>query len=743
MRRTSEYISMLQGLTGIRQVGEDHLDEVHGMYDREALSLERIPGKVLMSSGATSGPIWTLTQMRFQGRNAVFRHEGVGFIGQDDVAELPGQVFPQPTFPIPDPIEWPEPDPSDPYVGPLEPFPPFPPFPPLPPLPSLPPINVVPPLLVDTGKASLSCDVLSLSFDETTGDPDWNDWQYVKLSKTVSDDFPYGGFCYILVTWETDVDWLSLQDVGATKGSTSFAIDNGDVISDFWSDPFKWLKAHIIEDKAPTGTSTAYVLLSAVTCFTALGRKLIQNPDNSYVATGFTVNLKKLSIAALGFVTGTPTNIAVIPSGPAVSKTVVYHRVWETSPVYWKVRFSPIGTWPPASSYLVYDTDPASPISADTLLGPVEDDDNHNISMQVTPTDMVDGVTYHGDLIIDSYSDSAGADLVATDTLRVRTNAVCSNSFTVTVPGSMPRGTAFDVTLQAVLTGTEVPVPAYVPTGDVTLNLNSSDGDDTMLPVSTDNTGWVDGAKTFSCTITGGSTSATFAITASDEGCPTGTSTGTHTVSDEDDYDLFGSAGDNRHAVENSIHKVEVPYSYGDVVTVWEDETYPDFLTNSFNAGSSNPYITTYWEYQGENLGKDKLQPINAVNGVRFPVPVAAQGRTVIAVTLAVVNSTVPGPNAFRAARVYLMPLAAALPAQNTPGTLFPVLETFPYASVNSIGTIRYTLSTPLVLSASGLWIMPNFSSVSGWKPGVAEGIHTGLGVWDAGVLAVTIHVLA
>jgi len=75
--------------------------------------------------------------------------------------------------------------------------------------------------------------------------------------------------------------------------------------------------------------------------------------------------------------------------------------------------------------------------------------------------------------------------------------------FTITPAEFAPvRGVAFNVTLQALTTNNE-PDTTYVPSGDTDLII-TGDPSDVISPTSTDNTGWVDGEKTVSVTINGG-----------------------------------------------------------------------------------------------------------------------------------------------------------------------------------------------------------------------------------------------
>ncbi len=83
----------------------------------------------------------------------------------------------------------------------------------------------------------------------------------------------------------------------------------------------------------------------------------------------------------------------------------------------------------------------------------------------------------------------------------------------VYAPSLITRGTPFDLTIQAynILSGEYD--TTYTPAGDVTIGLSAqSDSADGILPVYTANTGWEDGQKVVSCTITGGTGADTITI---------------------------------------------------------------------------------------------------------------------------------------------------------------------------------------------------------------------------------------
>jgi len=101
MRRSEDSVMILDTLSGIREVGEDYadrIDEIHGMYDRKQGLLERTPGKLLATTGRLDGPIWSLHQLRFRDTILMFPHEGEEYRSSREIMFAQGQYFPPPTF---------------------------------------------------------------------------------------------------------------------------------------------------------------------------------------------------------------------------------------------------------------------------------------------------------------------------------------------------------------------------------------------------------------------------------------------------------------------------------------------------------------------------------------------------------------------------------------------------------------------------------------------------------------------
>ncbi len=92
-------------------------------------------------------------------------------------------------------------------------------------------------------------------------------------------------------------------------------------------------------------------------------------------------------------------------------------------------------------------------------------------------------------------------------------------AFRVTMPANIQRGSPVNVTLQSYVISTGLDDPDYVPDSEVALAL-TQDGNDTVIPEATSNTGWSGGAKTVAVTISGGSgqTESTFHSEDSDSG---------------------------------------------------------------------------------------------------------------------------------------------------------------------------------------------------------------------------------
>lgn len=113
----------MSGFTGIREVGEtldERIDEVHGMFDKHAGSLERLRGKLLNTTSPSSS-VWSLTQLSFQDGNVIVNKASSEYWGNEDNPYLPGWIDPiWPELPRVDPEDYPSTNSPeyDPVLGP-------------------------------------------------------------------------------------------------------------------------------------------------------------------------------------------------------------------------------------------------------------------------------------------------------------------------------------------------------------------------------------------------------------------------------------------------------------------------------------------------------------------------------------------------------------------------------------------------------------------------------------------------
>lgn len=107
-----------RNLTGVREVArapDFQINEIHGVYDKWATALSRLPGKLLATTGASSGPIWAVKQLRFRDRTLRYLHDG----GDILVVQTPfqGQGFVAPKYPVGpgylDEPDWPAEQPNE------------------------------------------------------------------------------------------------------------------------------------------------------------------------------------------------------------------------------------------------------------------------------------------------------------------------------------------------------------------------------------------------------------------------------------------------------------------------------------------------------------------------------------------------------------------------------------------------------------------------------------------------------
>lgn len=123
MIRTDATYQMLKAMQTIKQVGGDFRDvvmEIHGMYDKNAGSLERLGGK--LTTTMTTAKVWSINQLRFRDSNAIVNRCGSTILGAFGSPRYGGAAkFKLPPWQTPpDP---PVPDQNDPDFLPPKPEP--------------------------------------------------------------------------------------------------------------------------------------------------------------------------------------------------------------------------------------------------------------------------------------------------------------------------------------------------------------------------------------------------------------------------------------------------------------------------------------------------------------------------------------------------------------------------------------------------------------------------------------------
>ena len=128
MIRTDATYQALKAMQTVKQVGGDFRDvvmEIHGMWDKNAGSLERLGGKLTTSIGTAR--VWSINQLRFRDSNAIVNRCGSTFLGHYDAPRYPApakfELPPWNTPPVPDPDDPLPPDQNDPPILPVNPQP--------------------------------------------------------------------------------------------------------------------------------------------------------------------------------------------------------------------------------------------------------------------------------------------------------------------------------------------------------------------------------------------------------------------------------------------------------------------------------------------------------------------------------------------------------------------------------------------------------------------------------------------
>jgi len=104
-RRTDEELLVVDDFSGVNQV----IDELkisdkatpwlYGAFVSPHKTVERIPGKVLVSSATSGGAVFTLHQLDFTDRSLVLVHQASNYLVEDNLDVLTGDVEITPLLP--------------------------------------------------------------------------------------------------------------------------------------------------------------------------------------------------------------------------------------------------------------------------------------------------------------------------------------------------------------------------------------------------------------------------------------------------------------------------------------------------------------------------------------------------------------------------------------------------------------------------------------------------------------------
>ena len=104
--RTNQDSFVDRKFEGVQQVGEDPkltIDEIQGLYNRPGLSLSRIRGTLMATTGIGLGAIWTLQQLRFRDRTLMVVREGGNITGWSGDIGCQDMFYDQPQYNQEDP----------------------------------------------------------------------------------------------------------------------------------------------------------------------------------------------------------------------------------------------------------------------------------------------------------------------------------------------------------------------------------------------------------------------------------------------------------------------------------------------------------------------------------------------------------------------------------------------------------------------------------------------------------------
>jgi len=93
-QRTEGPVLVIDNLSGVNQLIHDlNLTKeatpwLRGMFPDDKGNLQRIPGKLAMTTGSFGGPVFTLHQLEFTDKDLVLIHQSSNYKIETDVSEL-------------------------------------------------------------------------------------------------------------------------------------------------------------------------------------------------------------------------------------------------------------------------------------------------------------------------------------------------------------------------------------------------------------------------------------------------------------------------------------------------------------------------------------------------------------------------------------------------------------------------------------------------------------------------------
>jgi hypothetical protein len=447
MQRTREKPAILQDLRGIREVGEDfidRIDEVHGLFNEPATSLQRIPGKLLATTGLAGGPIWSLHQLRFQDTVLMLTHDGPNLDYNRESLPAAGQFFApglsdlledESQIVTPDvSFDWPGAEYAQQIADRIE---------------IEQAVDIQTPQgwgsEIVFGDPTVEVSPLSLEFNENPGRIDQS--QNVTL-QPMSRRSGYGGFCWILA--EASESWVVFDAFRFVTNPNSF----------IWNSSYL-VAISIDQYNAPAHEGTATLRFILVDGISATRRLL--NSDNEVIQSAE--------------VTVRVTTILTVVIASTMQRSTNYTLRLQTR---YNQSYVPAGN----INLSVNDT-------AVTITPSVVSNSGWGYGIREIAIQMVGGFS-DLNLVLTALDPDTG---LTGNTSLILTG---TSQFTLTVEmGEVVwRGINFDLVIAAVGDA------SYVPSGNVDL-LDNHTGDN-IAPTFTNNAGWAGGQKTVVCQLAGG-----------------------------------------------------------------------------------------------------------------------------------------------------------------------------------------------------------------------------------------------